>query len=128
MDGPDRRITHAVASGLQVTGEAVPKPRIRTGRNRQVIPTVGSAHRPEFTALSIWFQLQIGRLMSVMFGDFHFARNSRVIVNSQDNTVTLNIVDQAAGDVCTAICDASLEDAEETIGTENRQIVFGLAV
>ena len=128
MDGADRRIAHTVAPGLQVTGEAMPKTRIRTGRNRQVIPTVGSVQRPEFTPLSIWFQPQFDRLMSVMFGDFYFDTDSRVIVDPEDHTVTLNIVGETTGDVGAAIRDASLEDAEETIRTEDREIVFGLAV
>jgi hypothetical protein len=74
------------------------------------------------------FQSQFDRLMTVVFGDFYFTRNSRVIVNPQDNTVTLNIVDEATGDVSAAICDTSLEGAEETVGTENREIVFGLGL
>ena len=74
------------------------------------------------------FQSQFDRLMTVMFGDFYFTRSSRVIVNCQDNTVTLNIVDEATGDVNAASCDASFEGAEETVGTENREIVFGLGV
>src|ERR1700730_2801729 len=66
MDLSDRRIAHAVVSGLQVTSKTMVETRVRAGSNPEVIPSIRSLQRPEFASLLICFQREFNPLVSVI--------------------------------------------------------------
>jgi len=119
VDGSDGGIAHAVTPGLQVTSETMLETWIRMDRNPEVIPTIGPLQRPEFTHLSICFQREFALSIGVEIENAYLGNGSGPIVEPKDNTVTMNIVVDAAHDIGAAIRDASLEDAEEPIRTED---------
>ena len=57
--------------------------------------------------------------MSVTVGDAHLGGGFRAIVNSKDHAITVNVVCDAASDVCLAAGNASLEYPKESVGAED---------
>jgi hypothetical protein len=96
---------------------------IRTGRNPKVIPTIGPVQGPEFTQLSVWFQLEFDLSVSVKVEDTYPERRFGAIVDPKDNAVTINIEGDTAHEVGLAICDTSFEDAEKRVRTEDGEMI-----
>src|ERR1700686_3281459 len=115
LNGPDCRIAHTVASGLQVASEAMFETRIRRCRNLKIIPPMGSFQGPEFTQLSVRLQPQFYRLLRVIIEDADLPLSSGAIVNPKEHAVTRNVIRDVGCNVCLPARNASLEDAEKRV-------------
>ena len=96
MDLSDRRIAHAVVSGLQVTSKTMLETRVRAGSNPEVIPSIRSLQRPEFASLFACSQREFDPLVSVIVQDTYLESGFGAIVRPENYPITMNIVGNAA--------------------------------
>src|SRR5262245_12171131 len=89
----ERRIAHAVAAVLEVTGETAEEVGVRIGLDREVVPAEARLQVPSLADALAWTQLaRDGVVVAIGVGDDHPVGNPAEIGDDQYDRLVVDVV------------------------------------